>query len=739
MVNLFRAFSSHRFKPIRFVQRQGRRSKPQASQSSWLIFAAACALLTAGAQLAAQDFASIRGTVIDAQFGVPVGGIIVTAMPQGNYATTDADGRFLLLRLPPGETVLKTSSPFTADGRFGPYLLREGTELEIVLEVRSLETIGSPQEVTAEREETIGTTSFDRAEIAASNARSVGEFLNHRGIHIESDGRTQYASLRGYTPQSVLVLLDGVPLNPDGGAADLSSIPVRSIGRIEIVTSGAAARYGANALGGAINIVTYRPQTLSTAGLSGMVTSGSFDLKKMGSIAEFGMLGTIVAANYEYQRQENDYEYEHPYLGNQPRRNNFRRAYAAFVSAQSVRWPELSLTAQLSNSHSGLPGAVFQETTGATLAKRENQLLALRYADHDLEVTGSYREIGQYFRDREAHVAYEKDYRQIARQFSALWTAKPIDGVATTVGGTAVAETFFNDDLVQPNHSLPRTSRRSGGLFAGARLERRLGKIQGKLDGRWRIDRIGDDDHASPFGGVTARFGESAYFGGDASYGESFRLPPLDALFWREDVFTESNPSLRPETAIMRDVGIVFGTMRPLRVEGRVTWFSSNLADLIVWRRQFDGKYKPVNVDRAHHSGTELSLQTSLLRERVSLSYSRKTLAATNESPTGGYQGNTIPFKPNRSERFGAEFTFWQVRTQYHYSFTGERYIREANSKALPGFALHDIIVELKFHMWQTASAVRLAVYNLTNKRYELLERMPMPLRSVSFTYSLEV
>ncbi len=692
-----------------------------------------------GAQAFAQDFAIIRGTVVDSSLGEPIGGIVVTAMPQGVFTSTDADGRFVLLRLQPGETVLKTSSAFCNAADFGPYLLREGNAIEIVLRVRTLETTSRPQEVTAERVATIGTTRFDRAELTASNARNVGEFLQKKGIHIESDGRTQYASLRGFAPQSVLILLDGVPLNPDGGSADLSSIPTNAIERLEVVTTGAAARYGANALGGAINMISYRPRKFGETRITGSVARGSFDLTQVGTSAELGVLGTAMAASYDYQRQTNDFEYEHPYLGSQPRRNNFRRAYSVLISAQSVRWPALSLTAQLSNTHSGLPGAVFQETTGATLAKRENRLFALRYAAHGLEVTGSYREIGQYFRDRETYVAYEKDYLQIGRQIEALWTLRPVGGVTTTMGGAGAAESFFNDDLVQPNRALQQTSRRSHGLFAGAQFERRFWMIQGKLDGRWRVDRTGSDNHTSPFGGISAKLGNGTFIGGSASYSESFRLPPLDALFWREDVFSESNPDLRPEQSIMRDVGIVFGTMRPLRVEGRVTWFSSNLADLIVWRRQFDGKYKPVNVDRAHHSGTEFDLRMQLVQKRVSLSYSRKTLAAINESLVGGYEGNTIPFKPNRTERIGAELTVGQVRAQYYYSFTGERYIREANSKAQPGYALHDVIVELRFRAWRAANTLRLAVYNLTDKRYELLERMPMPPRSVSFTYSLEV
>lgn len=75
----------------------------------------------------------------------------------------------------------------------------------------------------------------------------------------------------------------------------------------------------------------------------------------------------------------------------------------------------------------------------------------------------------------------------------------------------------------------------------------------------------------------------------------------------------------------------------------------------------------------------------------------------------------------------------------YSYSFTGERYIREANSKALPGFALHDLILEYTLAVGPTSSTIRLAAYNLFDQRYELLERMPMPPRSLALSYRIAI
>ncbi|MBW7567417.1 TonB-dependent receptor [Chromobacterium subtsugae] len=75
----------------------------------------------------------------------------------------------------------------------------------------------------------------------------------------QSTGGAAFANLRGLGQQYTLVLLDGrrIAYHPfDGTAADLNSIPLSSIERVEVLPDGAAAIYGSDAVGGVINFVT---------------------------------------------------------------------------------------------------------------------------------------------------------------------------------------------------------------------------------------------------------------------------------------------------------------------------------------------------------------------------------------------------------------------------------------------------------------------------------------------------
>ena len=71
-----------------------------------------------------------------------------------------------------------------------------------------------------------------------------------------ADG-TATVDLRGLGPTRTLVLVNGRRLNPsvNTGAVDLNNVPSRLIKRIEVVTGGASAVYGSDALAGVVNFI----------------------------------------------------------------------------------------------------------------------------------------------------------------------------------------------------------------------------------------------------------------------------------------------------------------------------------------------------------------------------------------------------------------------------------------------------------------------------------------------------
>lgn len=125
---------------------------------------------------------------------------------------------------------------------------------------------------------------IDRKQIEASAASSLIDVLRGQaGIQVRDsigDGSRATFSLRGFGENAVnntLILVDGRRLNqPSQAGADLNSVPLANIERIEIIRGAGTVLYGDQAVGGVINIVTRTP---SSNGGYLEATRGSHDLE----------------------------------------------------------------------------------------------------------------------------------------------------------------------------------------------------------------------------------------------------------------------------------------------------------------------------------------------------------------------------------------------------------------------------------------------------------------------------
>jgi outer membrane receptor protein involved in Fe transport len=114
-------------------------------------------------------------------------------------------------------------------------------------------------------------TAITAKDIAAQGVTSVEDVLNNlpqvmadQGA-MASNGATGTATvdLRGLGPQRTLVLVDGKRMMPgqpsivpiQANAADLDNIPIALVERVDVLTGGAAAVYGADAVAGVVNFV----------------------------------------------------------------------------------------------------------------------------------------------------------------------------------------------------------------------------------------------------------------------------------------------------------------------------------------------------------------------------------------------------------------------------------------------------------------------------------------------------
>lgn len=204
----------------------------------------------------------IRGRVLGPD-GRPAAGVTVTIAGASAVPlrfTTSADGRFA------GDVAsgLATVTAFAPGLDASVTVTVAGdTAVELALQVRA---VSETLTVTASTVDTLlslagpSVSVLTREDLAARQVQTLGDALRLTpGFAVSrAGGPGTVTSIfpRGGESDFTLVLVDGVRANAFGGGLDLSQVPLDDAARVEVVRGPQSALFGADAIGGVIQIVT---------------------------------------------------------------------------------------------------------------------------------------------------------------------------------------------------------------------------------------------------------------------------------------------------------------------------------------------------------------------------------------------------------------------------------------------------------------------------------------------------
>ena len=230
------------------------------------------------AQTAGPQLLRVEGVVLD-QNGAPIAGAELLFGGESSIITrgvTDGDGRFDLEVAPTmvrGLTV--QARGFARFERKWDEIADDAARLEIVLTpapVLEQVTVTATRTETRLNETAASVVVLSAGEISSTAAVTLDDALRQVpgfSLFRRSGSRTanptsQGVSLRGVGASGAsraVVLADGIPVNdPFGGWVYWGRIPRESVSRIEVVRGGASHLYGSGALGGAVHLITRRPE-----------------------------------------------------------------------------------------------------------------------------------------------------------------------------------------------------------------------------------------------------------------------------------------------------------------------------------------------------------------------------------------------------------------------------------------------------------------------------------------------
>ncbi len=125
-------------------------------------------------------------------------------------------------------------------------------------------------------------TVISREDVKAQQAQEISELLAAQpGVDVSSNGgygKTTSVYMRGASSESTKLLLDGIPLySATSGGAPFENIPTSLIDRLEIVRGSKATLYGADTVGGVIQV--FLPEASDDTHMNVSVGGGSFNTK----------------------------------------------------------------------------------------------------------------------------------------------------------------------------------------------------------------------------------------------------------------------------------------------------------------------------------------------------------------------------------------------------------------------------------------------------------------------------
>jgi outer membrane cobalamin receptor len=534
-----------------------------------------------------------------------------------------------------------------------------------------------------------------KEEIEASGAATVAEALTSEGVVISSYGGAAGAAtvqLDGATAGQTLVLINGVAANSGtGGTVDLSYFPVAGIERIEVAHGPLSALYGANALGGVVNIIT---DLTGTASNQAILTSGNnaygrldFTLRQ----PQFGLaVGGLTTNGYrEHSDTTNGYlmgQYDFWQTEQKALRLNWLYNTKDYEDPGSITYhPDSdSVKKNLAFDLNG-KNVNDQFTVEYKIFMQRNQLDYNSGDSQDRfqtdiwgsDLAGSYQVAGH-----ELLGGLQLQHEQLSRN--------------------ETEHTWHNGAIfLQDNWQMGRQWQ----LVSGVRWD------TGSVFSSPVSPRIGLNYKASDR--FTVKFG----------YGKAFRAPTFDDLYYPEDTsggyVCKGNPDLKPETS---DRYEITGEWRSGSRTISLNCFTAKVTDGIIWKFNNDSNaYSPTNIAKMKINGSSLSWRNQCNQYLLT---GLKYVWTDCRSWSDTTQSYSVDENESGKSRITLNLGYQRGAWNYNLDWNWVMERNDSTYGEQPDYAV------LKFNLMYRVNAkltYGLTIDNLTDKSYEVYKNYPMP------------
>lgn len=561
-------------------------------------------------------------------------------------------------------------------------------------------------------------TVINQEELAKSGQNSVAEILSRQpGIEFYSSGGPQTltgVSIRGANPDQTLVLMNGMRINSSvNGGANWNAIDPASIERIEIIRGAASSLYGADAIGGVINIITKTGGKDRPTEFYGSVGVGSYKTIKSSVGLDGAANGFSYSFNTSYAKSKgfNATNKDAPFGSYYKDKDGYHSN--AFTGALSYEWAD--------EQHIGV-----------------NAYNSYINGDFD---AGDFDWQGNDVRDAFTQTRQQSYDIYSKNRLAKNWLSTLSLGLSKEQSNTAIHDNKFstlqrqyswqNDITLTANqdvsiiaerleerikHNTPYTgTRRNTNSFAAIyRVDFGPHNIQASL----RNDNLSDYGNRTT-GGLGYDFAINDLWTVGAAANTGFKAPTFSQLYYPGS----SNPDLNPEKSKNIETFVGYADEQSTF---RLTAYQNKISDLIV--STMETGFIPFNVDKATIRGVTLYGAHDFGNVNLWAS-------ADFANPRDDKTRKQLIRRAKQNIKVGTEYQWQDLGLGAEYQYTGKRYDDAANSdnKRLNGYSLVNLTGNYAIHKNLDA---HLRWNNIFDKKYHSAYGYNMPGSNVFLNFA---
>lgn len=528
----------------------------------------------------------------------------------------------------------------------------------------------------------------------ASGASRLTEALASEVVTYNTGGVSGETAVQlgGVSPNQTLVLINGIPANTGtGGYFDLSYFPVAGIERVEVVHGPLSALYGANALGGVVNIITDLTGT----------ASNRVNLKS----------GSNAYAQLDFTMQQ-------PQFG----------LAGGALTTDGHRKHSATTNSYLLGQYD------FWQTEQRQL--RLNLLYNTKNFEDPLSVTndGVKENLSLDLAGKNLVNQFEIEYKLYTQRNNYECRSDKTDLLKSKISGSDLAAGY----QMGPHYLLGGIQLQQAKLSRNEKAELwHNGALflqdQWQIAPQWEVVSGVRWDTGSVFSSplcprLSLNYTVTDEFTVKLGYGKAFRAPTFDDLYYPESSYIDEdgivryfrgNPELKPETSKRYDVT---GEWQNGSQTISLNYFMSRIVDEITWRdatRENGYLSIPVNIAKMQINGVNLSWSKKWNHSlRTGLKYLWTDRKAWDPA-TKSYSVNENTYGKNRyTLNLGYQHSAWDLNLNWNY--ITDRNNGQADYGVLDLYLSYRVNAKLSYG---------LAINNLSDREYQIVAGYPMPAR----------